>query len=413
MPAIELHIPTLSMVAVFVTIILGVLLILAWRREQQCEALLWWGASYLVNAASFGLLSSRGAIPDVLSIDIANTAVLIAYAFMLAGMRSFGGRDTPPTVFLIAPLLWLIALRVPAFASDINYRIILVSACQAAFMMLAAYELWRGRAELLLSRWPAIVVILIHTAGLLLRVPFVLTAPLSSEADFFRGSAFATMAFASVLYTITIAFLLLSLIKERGEYRQKMAALVDSLTGLANRRAFMSDADAMIEARSSRSEPLAVLLADLDHFKKINDAFGHAVGDQVLKMFAAALRGSIGANDLVGRIGGEEFAILLPVSSEAAAIQLAERARLAFAQAAAEIDGHPVAATVSIGVAASRIGVHDLAGLLGQADRALYQAKKSGRNRVAAFADDGADEAPLVPAAPAQAPFKLRIAASA
>jgi diguanylate cyclase (GGDEF)-like protein len=219
-----------------------------------------------------------------------------------------------------------------------------------------------------------------------------------SHEDLFRSPVFAVMAFGTVLYTIAFAFLLLSMTKERTEMRHRIAALIDPLTGLPNRRAFMIDAEATIAGRVSRSAPIAVLLADLDRFKAINDVYGHAIGDRVLTVFAASLHRCLGANDLAGRIGGEEFAILLPQKDEAGALALAERIRVVFADAAAEIGGHAVAATVSIGVAASRIGGHDLGGLLGRADGALYQAKEAGRNRVAAFAGDG-DDAPRISAA--------------
>jgi diguanylate cyclase (GGDEF)-like protein len=201
--------------------------------------------------------------------------------------------------------------------------------------------------------------------------------------------------------------------KERGELRHKQASLIDSLTGLANRRAFLHDADAMLAGRSARSEPVAVLLADLDHFKKINDRFGHAIGDRVLKVFAEALRRNIGPGDLVGRLGGEEFAILLAARSEGAAHDTAQRIRTTFAQAAAEVDGRAVGATVSIGLAGSRPDAHDLPGLLTRADGALYRAKESGRNCVVAFADDrDFDDVSLVPAA-AFASMRMRAAARA
>jgi diguanylate cyclase (GGDEF)-like protein len=259
-----------------------------------------------------------------------------------------------------------------------------------------AHELWRERAEPLLSRWPIIVVLVTHAIMLTARMITVLSTPILSHADLFRSPAFAVMAFGTVLYTITLAFLLLSMSKERTERQHKIAALVDPLTGLSNRRAFIADAEGLIAARSSRSEPLAVLVADLDHFKKVNDKFGHAVGDRVLRAFADTVRRTAGGSDLAGRLGGEEFAIVLPGRSEESAITLAERIRRAFAESAAEVGGHAVTATVSIGVAVSRIGVHDLAGLIGQADQALYQAKAAGRNRVAAF-DDAGTVASLVP----------------
>jgi len=394
----QLHIPTLALVAVFVTVILGALLLFAWRRDQSTDALAWWGVGYLVGGISFALLSARGEIANVFSIEIANGLLLLGYSFLLAGTRAFSGRETPVTVFLIAPLIWLTAMQVPAIASDIDLRVIIVSSLQFGLIALMAYEFWRERAEPLLSRWPTIILLATHAVILIGRMIVVMVTPIMSHEDLFRSPVFAVMAFGTVLYTIAFAFLLLSMTKERTEMRHRIAALIDPLTGLPNRRAFMIDAEASIAGRMSRSAPIAVLLADLDRFKAINDVYGHAIGDRVLTVFAASLHRCLGANDLAGRIGGEEFAILLPQKDEAGALALAERIRVVFADAAAEIGGHAVAATVSIGVAASRIGGHDLGGLLGRADGALYQAKEAGRNRVAAFAGDG-DDAPRISAA--------------
>jgi len=394
----QLHIPTLALVAVFVTVILGALLLFAWRRDQSTDAPAWWGVGYLVGGISFALLSARGEIANVFSIEIANGLLLLGYSFLLAGTRAFSGRETPVTVFLIAPLIWLTAMQVPAIANDIDLRVIIVSSLQFGLIALMAYEFWRERAEPLLSRWPTIILLATHAVILIGRMIVVMVTPIMSHEDLFRSPVFAVMAFGTVLYTIAFAFLLLSMTKERTEMRHRIAALIDPLTGLPNRRAFMIDAEATIAGRVSRSAPIAVLLADLDRFKAINDVYGHAIGDRVLTVFAASLHRCLGANDLAGRIGGEEFAILLPQKDEAGALALAERIRVVFADAAAEIGGHAVAATVSIGVAASRIGGHDLGGLLGRADGALYQAKEAGRNRVAAFAGDG-DDAPRISAA--------------
>jgi diguanylate cyclase (GGDEF)-like protein len=394
----ELHIPTLALVAVFVTVILGGLLLLAWRRDRSTDALGWWGTGYLIGGASFGLLAARGAIPNVLSIEIANALLLVGYGFLLAGTRAFSHRETPVTVFLIAPLIWLTAMQVPAIANDITLRVLIVSSMQCTLVALMAHELWRERAEPLLSRWPAIILLITHVVMLNARMVTVLLTPIVTHHDFFRSPAFGLMAFGTVLYTITFAFLLLSMTKERSEMRHKMAALIDPLTGMFNRRAFMNDAEAAVAGRASRSEPFAVLLADLDHFKKINDVHGHAIGDRALNIFAATLQRCIGPHGLSGRLGGEEFAVLMPGADLDAALALGERIRETFARDAAEIDGRAVASTVSIGVAASRVG--DLTGMLGRADSALYQAKQDGRDRVCAFVGPRAVEAvSLVPEA--------------
>jgi diguanylate cyclase (GGDEF)-like protein len=402
-----LHVPTLAMVAVFVTTILGALLLLAWRRDQNSNALLWWGTSYLLGALSFALLSARGVIPDVFSVEMANTAVLLSYGFMFAGARAFNGRETPMTALLVAPLIWLIAMRVPAVAADINLRIVVVTICQCVFLGLVVYEFWRERAESLLSRWPAIVVLLTQMVVLSLRLPLVTLTPLTATHDFFRSSTFALMAFGTVLYTITFAFLLLSMTKERGELRHKTAALVDPLTGLSNRRAFLGDADELTMRSAGRGEPLTVMLADLDRFKAVNDRFGHAVGDRVLQVFADTVRRTLRANDLSGRLGGEEFAFL---TSAADAAHIAERIRVRFAEAARTVGGHAVASTVSVGVATTTAPAAQIADLMAAADRALYRAKAEGRNRVALVDCDetreiAAEQAPSI--APAANVFAL------
>jgi diguanylate cyclase (GGDEF)-like protein len=235
------------------------------------------------------------------------------------------------------------------------------------------------------------------------RIPVILANPLSSDPDFFRGPTFAVMVFGTVLYTITLAFLLLSMTKERGELRHKTAALVDPLTGLANRRAFLSDADALAERRTKNGEALTVLIADLDRFKTVNDRFGHAIGDRVLQVFADTISRTLRAHDVSGRLGGEEFAFLLPGTSAADAARVAERIRLRFAEAARTVGAHAVASTVSIGVATTRAPGAQVMELLAVADQALYRAKAEGRNRIVVIDCDAAGEAALsiVPDAPA------------
>jgi len=124
-----------------------------------------------------------------------------------------------------------------------------------------------------------------------------------------------------------------------------------------------------------------VLLIDLDKFKSVNDRFGHAVGDQVLRLFAETFSAAVRPSDVVGRLGGEEFgAVLLNVGRERA-LAIAERVRSKFAEAARVVEGRPVGATVSVGLALSEQAALDLVDLLGQADQALYRAKDLGRNR--------------------------------
>jgi diguanylate cyclase (GGDEF)-like protein len=186
----------------------------------------------------------------------------------------------------------------------------------------------------------------------------------------------------SVLFPISIAFILLAMAKERAELSHKNAAKLDPLTGLPNRRAFLQDAEQLRAMQIARGQAIAVLMIDLDHFKSINDRFGHSVGDRVLQIFANTAREHLRAFDLVGRLGGEEFAVVIANGDGENATMVAERIRSDFAAAAGLVDGHAVQATASVGVALIDRPADEVS-LLGEADKALYRAKDLGRNRVA------------------------------
>ena len=152
------------------------------------------------------------------------------------------------------------------------------------------------------------------------------------------------------MFTIAIAFVVMAMAKERTAYVHKTAALIDPLTGIWNRRGFMVESDRLMEASGKKSDHAAMLFIDLDNFKTINDRYGHALGDQVLQILAAAVNTVIRSSDFVSRLGGEEFAVVLHGAPRDSALAIAERIRSAFAEQAAVIDGVHVAATVSIGL---------------------------------------------------------------
>lgn len=162
----------------------------------------------------------------------------------------------------------------------------------------------------------------------------------------------------------------------------RSALFNDHLTGLANRRAFHDMATRELRHWTRQPRPLSLLLIDADHFKRINDEYGHAAGDAALRHLAAVLGSGLRALDVVARLGGEEFVALLPGTdidgAEALALRLCERV----AQSTLDVDGHEIRCTVSIGVATMASDLQDIDALLQRADRAMYAAKSAGRNRV-------------------------------
>ena len=244
---------------------------------------------------------------------------------------------------------------------------------------MTATELRRERRKSLIRRWPAAFVPTLHGAIFLFPVALATLSPDGGVNGVARGWI-AVFAIEILLYVVGTAFIVLILAKDRTVHAYKVAAATDVLTGLLNRRGFFEAAGSMMARHSRSRTPISLLAFDLDRFKSINDRYGHAIGDEVLQLFAKVVRQTMRANDIVGRIGGEEFVALLPGTLVDAAIA-AERMRAAFAAASFVRNGQRVATTVSIGVASgSPLTAIDL--IIAHADTALYRAKSNGRDRV-------------------------------
>ena len=171
----------------------------------------------------------------------------------------------------------------------------------------------------------------------------------------------------------------------------RKAAYCDHLTGLSNRRAFFEAADLEILRRKNASRPVSLIMLDADHFKAINDQYGHPAGDAVLCHLGATMKSVCRQVDVLARIGGEEFAVILPSVDLADAMTVAERLRAQVELIPAVYEQHVIAYTISIGVAAMDDSLTGFDGLMKRADQALYAAKRRGRNQVAFFDTDAAD----------------------
>jgi diguanylate cyclase (GGDEF)-like protein len=377
----NLDVNTLFLVTIYVEAILGLLLLFAWVQNTAIYAVAWWGFADLLRAASVMLFGMYGSVSDLISIDLANAILFTAFAVTWTGARVFDHRKPNWILLFGGAALWLVLCRVPVVQGSWDLRLLFSSGIITAYTWATAYEFWRGRSEPLVSRWPAIFMFFAHGALYLLRTPFgAMLVPVNNEV--FASVWLTVLSFEALLFTIAIAFILLAMAKERTEHRHKTDSLIDPLTGIANRRAFLQDAEARLKRQATEPRPIAVLLLDLDNFKGINDRFGHAIGDRVLQMFAEVGSGCMRRYDIFGRLGGEEFAALLVDTSRERALAVAEEIRSSFVEVTGMVEGKPVVATVSVGVVISYDAVLDLSALLAQADHALYRAKDNGRNRI-------------------------------
>jgi diguanylate cyclase (GGDEF)-like protein len=368
--------PTLFVAAICVTALLGVFLLMLWVQDRSVRALAWWAGAYLFGGFGVMLWLVQAAYsPFALwPADLASALLFVCCGMIWNGARSFHGRTCQPWGLFAGAIVWLFACSFPLASST---RLILSSAIITSYAVLTAIELSLDRRRKPHERYRVVLLPLLH--GLVFLSP-ILTSYFYPRATVgFGASGFALFALLTLVYVVGTAFILVVMANEQSVQLHKTAAVTDPLTGLFNRRGFLEAAQQLADLQSSKGLPVTVLMFDLDHFKSINDRFGHGVGDDALRVFARVASANMRAQDIIGRLGGEEFAAILPGSAEAI-VPVAERVRLAFASQAVKISGAPVNGTVSIGTATGACCV--IEALLTRADAALYRAKTAGRNRV-------------------------------
>jgi diguanylate cyclase (GGDEF)-like protein len=378
----SLDIDTLFVVAVFVCAVAGLLLLLSWLQNRNVRGLALWASALILGSIGVALIAARGDISDTWSIAVANAILATAYGMMWAGARNFDGRATSAPLVLAGAVIWIVACHIEAFFTSPQARTALMSAIVVSYSLLSAWELWRGRGEGVIFRVPVIILLLVHSAFFVVRIPLASTLLLPTDSEEIRSAWWTFTIFEAVFFAFCIPYLLGAMARERMVLGYRRASLIDPLTGVGNRRAFFERGEKLLHRSTFDSRPTVLLLFDLDRFKRVNDTFGHHVGDRVLKAFCGAATAALRPDDLFGRLGGEEFASLLPHTSLDEGLAIAERIRSSFEATTLEAGANTLAATVSVGVEMSIDPDRTLVELFKAADRALYRAKANGRNRV-------------------------------
>lgn len=376
----HLDLDTLLAADSFVIAIAGVVMLGAAYRGAASRLAKWWGAGCLLVALATGILSVKGGLPDISTRVTVATLINFASACEWATARAARNAAIPLPAILAGALLWILALLFPGFDSP-HLQVALLWGIGAAYSGGAAVEMWNGRDETLAPRWALFGLFLLDVGVNVAGIATGLRGETSVATLPPLTNPFGLVYFEAFVLWVGGAFFVLALGADRVEGRLKEMAYVDTLTGVATRRAFMADAAKAIETSRSRGQPFSLVEFDLDHFKIVNDTCGHAAGDRVLQQFGQIAQQMMREGDFVGRIGGEEFAAAIPGGSAAVAYVIAERIRAAFAHAVNSSSGDSIGATVSAGVTEALPG-ESLDQVLTAADAALYVAKARGRNRV-------------------------------
>lgn len=343
-----------------------------------------WRVGTLLIAIGCLVLAVQKWLPPWLALTVGNALLLAGLVAYWNSIDLFDGHRSPKVrwltpMALAAGIGWFTAVR-----DDLSIRVVLASVAWVTTLTGSARALWRGRQTDGASSRLVLMIIFVGLAIVMGLRALWFGLRIGAETTVVDAGSWVnvlTPMLASTLPIIgTTAFLLMCSERLRREWEN--AASTDALTGLWNRRTLIARGSAALDAARSRGSGLAVALLDVDHFKSVNDRFGHEVGDLALQHVARALRSQCRANDLAARHGGEEFVVLLENLDTASAAEAAERLRVALAAEPLVRGDLRLELTASFGVATLTRDDRVFDDLLRRADAALYRAKHEGRNRV-------------------------------
>lgn len=348
-----------------------------------------WAIALTLEAVAWMLFAMHGIITLTVSVVLANVLLSSAQAGKLSAIYEYRGLKFPRWQCFL-PVLSNLLLFVFLLHRNLHEQVIAGSFIYALQMLLIIIALGRDTESRVGRAWN-----LLFSSTLLLLTIYLLRAFNILSSHQFFASLPILMAPHTILLLVLLSVIGLCItesmgfvlmIKQRSDREILTLAMTDPLTGIFNRRAFMANADKECSAAQRNGLPLALLMIDVDHFKKINDRYGHPTGDTVLEEIAHILTSRLRKEDTIGRYGGEEFCILLPGTEENGAMAIGENLRQAISSAPLTRGKSPIIATVSIGIIVQpptgSLFAPDFAKLLAAADAALYQAKHDGRNRV-------------------------------
>ena len=385
----SIDVPTMVLMVALMQLLCGGTLIYVAFYYRDVTAATWWGLSHIILAGGVVLSMVSGITGNDRIAAVAFTVFVICAAVQWHGTRLLTGARPYLPLVLVGPLLVALVNLLPVGTALPAVRGVTASALNVAYFAGSLYVLLRPPAGALAAYKPLAALFVANIIAIGLGPFGGLGSTESGLPPLLSIGGFIYLE--AQVFVIGTTIFVVAAVRERKEFMSNNAAAIDALTGLANRRSFFELAENLIKRCRIAGTRCGVLMIDLDNFKWINDRHGHAVGDRVLRIFAETALKALRPNDVLGRIGGEEFAVILPGSGPEASLAIAERMRKAFQASAEDVNGIPVHATLSAGVAAFLPGT-TLEMLMREADAALYLAKQNGRNRVERFPGSQAPE---------------------
>jgi diguanylate cyclase (GGDEF)-like protein len=375
----QLDLPTLMVMQSFALACAGAILLVAWSQNRKISPWALWGVADIIAAGGILSLMLGYTLRQPVWFIVGGTLMPLQAGLMWKAARIIDSKSAPLVVVFLGPVVVGLGNVVPVLR-DVTGSLSLIVG--AAYFLATAISLARGRQERLMARVPLIIFTAVQAAFYLIGTYSTFSGSTGQDGVPSIMSLFGLIYFESIIFALGSSVFILALVKERNEAAGMAAARTDSLTGIASRAAFLEGAQRVLERCRRDGAPVSVMMFDLDRFKAVNDKHGHAVGDAVLRKFCELGAAALRPTDVFGRLGGEEFAVVLPGSSIEAAFARAERIRTSFAASCRFVEKHQVDATVSCGLAMSLKAEETLTMLLEEADTALYIAKAEGRNRV-------------------------------
>ncbi|WP_041054707.1 GGDEF domain-containing protein [Vibrio owensii] len=376
-----LDMKTLCLLVSFYSFTFGVGLLFFYFEQRKFKGIKFVAVSMIVIAIGIGLLAIRGSIPSWLSIILANMLICSGMSILLYGLCLY--RESSSFLYRLSfsslLILFVALIYFYYIEYSINNRAISVSVHVAFTQLLACVAIFEGKAkDNTLPKIGMILVFFFSSITMLVRVVLVFH---DRELDHYLlgGWVHQTPYFAYMFLAMATSFNLIWLVNGRLTGSIKEMAIKDNLTSLYNRRGMDKVLSEMSLSKTGDYKNLVALMCDIDHFKSINDNFGHILGDEVIVSVSRQIRQQIRSSDIAIRYGGEEFLILLPNISLKDATIIAERVRKAVLEI--PLTNDIPSTSISIGVSELEQG-EDLKSLISRSDIALYDAKKKGRNRV-------------------------------